>query len=408
MSESKNNWILRHKLSCHDIKTPCYVIDRKQFERNLFDIQNSFRNEWGDNLWIGYSIKTNHLPQLLEIAKNKGMLAEAVSDDEYYYAVEQGFDKRNIILNGPSKSEDCLICALESNSIVNIDNLEEVNVLVKRKDTLKNREIKVGLRANFDLEKLCGGETTTGKAGSRFGLCVENGEFEEAVNQLSALHVRICGLHLHFSTKTRSLKVFKILAEQICEIATKYGLLKNIEYLDIGGGYWGGRRVKDKPTMEEYSKVISRILKTKFDSRKVKLILEPGSALLSTIATYYTQVQNVRQIKSLSVVTVDGSLLHVNPLLNQRKLEYKIYASGEKNIFRQMVCGFTCLEKDRILQLDNVLELKKGDYVQIDYTGAYTMGFNNCFISLPPYIYMQENGKMISIRDKKRKLLLDI
>ncbi len=408
MGEKENNCTLKHKLNFQGIKTPCYVIDREQFDRNLFDIQSNFQREWGDNLGIGYSIKTNHLPQLLEIAKNKGMIAEAVSDEEYYYALEQGFDKRRIILNGPLKSEECLICALKNNSIVNIDNLEEIDMLIRRKDKLKNREIKVGLRVNFDLEKLCKGETATGEAGSRFGLCVENDEFEEAVNILSVLHIRICGLHLHFSTKTRSLKVFKILAEKICEISVKYRLLENIEYLDIGGGYWGGRTVKDRPTMEEYSKGISEILKKRFDSRKVKLVLEPGAALLSTIATYYTQVQNVRQIKNFSVVTVDGSLLHVNPLLNRRKLEYKIYASGKRSIPQQIVCGFTCLERDRILQLDNALELKKGDYVQIDYTGAYTMGFNNCFISSPPYIYMKEDEMAILIRDKKRKLMLDI
>ena len=109
-----------------------------------------------------------------------------------------------------------------------------------------------------------------------------------------------------------------------------------------------------------------------------------------------------------SYLTIDGSLLHINPFLVQREVDYKVYATGENKILKQVLCGATCLEKDRIVCLDNEKELKIGDYIQINYVGAYTMGFNNYFINCPPYIYLKENMEITLIRDKNRQLLFDI
>ena len=138
------------------------------------------------------------------------------------------------------------------------------------------------------------------------------------------------------------------------------------------------------------------------------IILEPGAALLATAITYYSKIKNIRKVKDVLYLTIDGSLLHINPFLVQREVDYKVYATGENKILKQVLCGATCLEKDRIVCLDNEKELKIGDYIQINYVGAYTMGFNNYFINCPPYIYLKENMEITLIRDKNRQLLFDI
>lgn len=392
------------------IHTPCYVINKSQFLNNLETIKGSFKSEWGENILLGYSIKTNHLSKLMEIAKSENMAAEAVSDDEYYYAVEQRYRKEKIIFNGPQKSEECLKDALKNSSIINIDNLEEIKMISKIwKETKEesNRAV-IGLRLNFDLEKECIGETTAGECGSRFGLSLENGEFETAIKNLQELGIRISGLHLHYSTRTRSLKVFEVLAKKACEVSKKYGLTHDIRYIDMGGGFWGGRALKGKPTMLEYSKVVCKGLMSEFNPDKVCLILEPGSSILATAVTFYSKVKNVRKVKNISIVTIDGSLLHFNPFLSIREPECKIYASGKQRIMKQIICGATCMENDRIIKIEDEVELKVGDYIQINNAGAYTVGFNNCFINLPPYVYLEDNRNLDLVRDKDRKLMFKI
>lgn len=392
----------------YKLYTPCYLIDKKQFLSNLHTIKENFQKEWSKNVLLGYSIKTNHLSMLIQLAQNEGMAAEVVSDDEYYYALKHGYNKKNIIFNGPQKSEQYLIDALKNKSIVNIDNLEEINIIKKRYNEIVKFNPKIGLRLNFDLEALCEKETTVGEIGSRFGLSIENGEFEQAVNDLLDLHIKISGLHLHYSTKTRSLNVFEKLAEKACEVSEQYDLIPNIRYIDIGGGFWGGRILEGKPTMGEYSRKISDTLKKCFNPDNVKLILEPGAALLATAVTYYSSIKNARRVKDMLYLTVDGSLLHINPFLIHRQVDYKIYASGENRVPKQTICGATCLEKDRIIYLENEKELRVGDYIQINHVGAYTMGFNNYFINTPPYIFLKEDMKVTLIRDKNKKLMFEI
>lgn len=409
MDNRKKIYFMKKKSEeCYKLCTPCYLIDKDQFLSNLFIIRNNFQKEWGKNVLLGYSIKTNHQSILMQLARREGMVAEAVSDDEYDYAIKLGYDKKQIIFNGPQKSSQYLIHALNNNSIVNIDNLEEINIIEQHYNEITQLHPRIGLRVNFDLESICEGETTAGLLGSRFGLNVENGEFETAINKLLDLRMKIKGIHLHYSTKTRSLKVFEKLAEKACDVSRKFNLISDIQYIDIGGGFWGGRVLEGKPLMEEYSKIISEVLKRYFDPKNVMIILEPGAALLATAISYYSKIKNIRKVKDVIYLTSDGSLLHINPFFIQREVDYKVYASGENRILKQIICGATCLEKDRIVCLENERELKTGDYIQINHVGAYTMGFNNCFINCPPYIYLKENKEIVLIRGKNRHLLFDI
>lgn len=406
--EKNINFMRKKSEEYYKLYTPCYLIDKEQFLSNLFIIRNNFQREWGKNILLGYSIKTNHQSILMQLARKEGMFAEAVSDDEYDYAIKLGYDKKEIIFNGPQKSDQYLIDALNNNSIVNIDNLEEINTIEQHYNEITQLYPRIGLRVNFDLESTCEGETTAGKLGSRFGLNIENGEFETAIRKLSNLQMKIRGIHLHYSTKTRSLNVFEKLAEKACDVSRKYDLISDIQYIDMGGGFWGGRILEGKPSMRDYSKKISGVLKRYFDPDNVMIILEPGAALLATAITYYSKIKNIRKVKDVLYLTIDGSLLHINPFLVQREVDYKVYATGENKILKQVLCGATCLEKDRIVCLDNEKELKIGDYIQINYVGAYTMGFNNYFINCPPYIYLKENMEITLIRDKNRQLLFDI
>ena len=54
-------------------------------------LKDSLEKSW-NNYRIGYSFKTNSLPWLVTFLKERGVLAEVVSDDEY--ALPGGWDLR--------------------------------------------------------------------------------------------------------------------------------------------------------------------------------------------------------------------------------------------------------------------------------------------------------------------------
>jgi len=381
--------VMKYTDILQQINTPCYVINDKKLTENWLDIYNNFNNCWNGNVILGYSVKTNHFPYMLKWAKDRDMMAEVVSADEYHYALENGFEAENIIFNGPQKAEDVLLLAIKENSIINLDNLDELDILEAHRKELSD-SCRIGIRVNFNLEEICKNETTAGSDVSRLGICVENGDFEAAVKRLHALHLKVNGLHMHYSTKSRSINVFEALAEKACKLSEQYNLVDEIIYIDIGGGFFGGRILAGKPTMEEYSDIITTTLKTVFSPDKVKLILEPGASLIATAIDYYCKVRNVREIRGCRVITVDGSTLHINPFMQTRVPEYEIFSSHEMVIGEQVVCGSTCMEMDRFYLRDKKNEILSDTKILFHCTGAYTMTHNSCFINTLPNIYVKK------------------
>jgi diaminopimelate decarboxylase len=381
----------------HGLETPCYVIDYQELDYNYNNLKAAFSKHWQGPLCIGYSVKTNHVKWILEYMKQKGALAEVVSNDEYLYAELLGYTPNDIIFNGPNKSEKMLEHAIKNGSIVNIDSFSELKKICLLKDI---NNIKVGLRVNFDLEIDCPGESAMGMEPSRFGFSIENGDFKQALEMCNEHNINVNGIHMHQSTKTRSVKVFQALAKKATECIREYGLKDSLAYLDIGGGFFGGRDMENKPTFEDYAKIIYEELNKAVDTNNTLLIIEPGASLISTPISYFTKVIDVKDVRGNRLVTVDGSLLHVNPFLVPRKPSYRIFSKHEKYYKRQTICGSTCMENDRLFFIEDSSELDEGDIIEIEKCGSYTMCYNSCFINLPPTIYVKKEGQYEIVRDK--------
>lgn len=381
------------------IKTPCYIINKKQLEENYSQIIEAFQKEWKGKLEIGYSVKTNSFPYLIEFAYKQNFYAEVVSIEEYDQVTRLGYSEERIIINGPVK-EAILVEAINKEAIINLDNLQEVNSLILNKH-LFEKEPKVGLRVNFDLESKCPEETVMGAEVSRFGICVENGDFFRAIKQLREAEIKIKGIHMHYSTKSRGLNIFRHIADEMVRLITQFDLGMHLEYVDIGGGFFGGRIQEGKPSMEQYAQCITSVLNKLESSNKLTLILEPGSAVLATAIDYLTSVVNIRDIRGNRVVTMDGSNMDINPFLFSREPQYDILAQSASLVEEQIICGNTCMENDRFLKLLNKTELNTKDRLLIHNAGAYTMCFNNNFIHFPPHVYLNNYEDLLLLRDSE-------
>ena len=107
--------------ACH----PCYIINDEEYTQNITRFRAEFESRWNGRVLFGYSVKTNNFPYMLRTALAHGFHAEVVSPDEYAFALRCGCREDNIIYNGPQK-RDTVVSACAAGSIVNLDNLEEV------------------------------------------------------------------------------------------------------------------------------------------------------------------------------------------------------------------------------------------------------------------------------------------
>lgn len=375
-----------------DLVTPSFILDEDEFEKNITNFYNVL-NKYFKNSVIGYSFKTNSLPRLLQLAKENGCWAEVVSGDEFHLAERIGFEPNRIIFNGPIKTKEDFYSAISNKSIVNIDSRQEIVYLKER----QTKEIAhIGIRVNFDLEAALPGQTSTGKLGGRFGFCYENGELHKVICELKAIsNVKISGLHMHISNASKSPEVYKMIAEKACTIAREEGLL--LDYIDFGGGYFGGG--DNGECYEKYVIAMNSILQN-YNMKDIRVIVEPGASVVATAFSYITSVKDVKQTNYGNFVVSDGSRLHIDPFMVKEQYKYSIITKSDELVDKQTICGYTCMEKDRIMTLTNKPKLEVGDKIEYSCVGSYTMCFNSLFISYLPVVYGKRAGEYVIVREK--------
>lgn len=374
--------------------TPYFLIDKQELDYWLDELKCSLKSSWG-NYRIGYSYKTNSLPWIIRHMREKGCYAEVVSGDEYLLAKEIGVEKTNIIYNGLAKSKDTFIEAIKGGAIVNIDAEYEIDWL----DELKGNGYGAGVRVNFDLEKMCPGQSQGGRDGSRFGFCYENGELKRAIDRIQSKGIAVTGLHLHKSSKTRMPEIYKAIAETAVDIADRYGL--NLKYVDIGGGFFGG--LENKPSFDEYFLMVAEILRKRFNPDETALIVEPGISLVGVPVDYVTTVLDVKRAAASTFIVTDGSRIHIDPLMTKQTYFSEIdrVNTGRREIVpRQIITGFTCMEKDRIFEVAESEEIKPGDRIIYKKTGGYTMCLSPLFIKWFPDVYVKDGNRISRVRDR--------
>ena len=373
------------------MKTPYYIIHKNALDDNFQKLQSALKKHWGNSI-IGYSYKTNALPWIAKHFDKLGCYAEVVSEDEYNLAKFLGVRQDRIIYNGPIKTKETFVDAIKNRCIVNVDSQRELDWITELDAPSK----RIGIRVNFDIERLCPGQSQCAEEGGRFGFCLENGEFAKVVDQLQKANVTISGIHLHTSSKSRDLDIYGAIALTACSIQEMFHF--DLDYIDVGGGFFGG--LPAKPQFEEYISLIGSILSNRFDKRRTKLIVEPGMAVIGAPISYVTTVIDVKNTEFNRFVVTDGSRTNIDPLMRKSSYYHSYVRRKEGQVLsKQVICGYTCMEHDRLFEAVNEPELLVGDEIIYDKVGAYTMCLTPLFICYFPDVYVEENGKFIKVRD---------
>lgn len=372
-------------------KTPYYVIDQKSLDDNFEKLERALKKHWS-NFIIGYSYKTNALPWIIRHFDRLGCYAEVVSEEEYRLAKLVGVKKGNLIYNGPIKTKETFLEAIRDGCIVNIDSEREIDWL----DELPRKNRVIGIRVNFDIERMCPGQSQCPEEGGRFGFCYENGEFSRAVTMLQEKGARVSGLHLHTSSKSRGLDIYRAIAMVACDIQKEFRL--DLDYVDVGGGFFGG--LPTKPQFDEYMALMADILSTQFDKGRTSLIIEPGMAVIGAPVRYVTTVIDVKDTQYNRFVVTDGSRTSIDPLMSKSSYFHSYERSADSSIVpKQIICGYTCMEHDRLFEAIEEPALLPGDRIIYDKVGAYTMCLTPLFIKYFPDVYVERDGVFIKVRE---------
>lgn len=383
-----------------EIDESCYIFNRNKFLSNCNSFYSAFSKRYS-KVNIAYSYKTNYLPSICKIIDSKGYFSEVVSEMELKLAYKLGVDPKNVIYNGPTKSKKSLIEALDLGTVVHVDNFEEFLFISNHVKNNINKNYKIGIRLNFSINH---------KENSRFGIDVNSNEINEIIKLLAVTaNLKVVGLHCHFPF--RDLNSFTYRIEGLINFYKK-NYFKEVEYLDIGGGFSSemSKDLKsqfnyDVPNFDDYAITICTPLNDFFKDYKNKpmLILEPGSALVANVLTFAAKVISIKKVGKKSIVHVDGSKYNFNANSKRHiNLPHLVYNLNKLSKNKKEVCdvaGFTCIETDYLLK--NVsINVNIGDFVIIENVGSYSFVMKPPFI-LPNYPIIEFNKKLKVLKEKE-------
>lgn len=126
-----------------------FIAHTNRFREKVAALRKAFSKHY-KNINLGFSYKTNHLPDLCRIAHQMGMYAELVFGSEYAIAQELSVPGSRMLFNGPTKFDAELRTAFTHGTPINIDRANEASQL-SRLEKEFFESIRVDLRCNLDL-----------------------------------------------------------------------------------------------------------------------------------------------------------------------------------------------------------------------------------------------------------------
>lgn len=357
-----------------------YVVDVVKFEQNYLDLLGEFKKHY-PNSNIGYSYKTNYMPDLCRRVLDLGGYAEVVSEMEFDFARRIGVPADRIIFNGPYKSERSFRGALIGGATVNLDSARDLGFLLKLADDKPHRTFSIALRCNFELSE---------GAVSRFGFDIDGDMFRNALKAIAdSRNVNLVGLHCHFPDRDKS--SYEVRVEKLLALADKVFGDVVPKFLNIGGGFFGEIPVSLKKafsikhvTFSEYAQVVASAMARRYGVEPgcPELLLEPGTAIVANTMRFVCRVADVKTVRGKTFATVAGSIFNISPVARNLSLPQRVIArsgDAQSDARRFDIVGFTCIEGD-VMSRDVSGDVSVGDFIEYSNVGSYSI------VMKPPFI----------------------
>lgn len=382
------------------IPTPFYVFDLDRFDAK----HRMLREEFGAHfprLEIGYSYKTNWLPAFCRRAHELGAFAEVVSRLEFDLAMRLGVPAGRVIYNGPAKRRADIELALKAGARLHLDSLEEVRNAERFARTC-GAPLRVGLRIALGDP----GEV------SRFGLSIADGELAHACTVLSRAGLRVCGLHVHASGRSRDLAGFRARARTLSAAALEVGI-DELEWIDLGGGL--GFAPSDMPGLSypgfgEVAGALHAELAGAMGSALAGLdvFIEPGIAWVGDCAEIHARVEALKRRNGREIAVLDVGIHDVKPSRHPHNHPAAAFDSQRRPLGGARRCydlaGYTCMEDDWVARDQELPELEPGCVLRIGNVGAYTFVFKPRFIRASPAMFVRRAGRLRLVRPAEELL----
>lgn len=383
--------------------TPLYVYDIRRIEERVRAFQEAFA---GVDHLIAYSVKANGNLSVLRRLGLLGCGADVTSRGELFRAIRAGITPERIVFAGVGKIPEEIAMGLEEDILAfNVESRGELERLDEMAARL-GRTARFAIRVNPDVLAPTPHEyTRTGHAASKFGVpWEETRELYRWAETRRSLHP--VGIDMHIGSQIVEPEPYARALSRVLELAEELrtgGV--DLDYVDMGGGF--GIRYDEEPGMDVEdlaSEIVPRV-----SSAGLRLLIEPGRALVGDAGVLLTRVQYVKRSGGKTFVVVDGGmseLIRPSHYGGYHAVEPVRTVAGRPEESVDVV-GPICetgdfLARDRLLAVPS-----PGDLLAVRTVGAYGFAMaSNYNGRLRPAEAMVEGAEATLIR--RRETLADL
>ncbi len=380
--------------------TPTYVYSKEALTSAFKRFSAGF--EGTDHL-VCFAVKSNPSLAILSLFAKLGAGFDIVSGGELARVIAAGGDTSKVVFSGVGKTEAEMRSALEAGIFCfNVESASELDRLNRVAGSM-NKIAPVSLRVNPNVDAKTHPYISTGLKNNKFGVAYEDALnlYQQAANMPN---IEIHGVDCHIGSQLTELSPFLDALDRVLALVDQLEAAGiPIRHIDAGGGIGICYVDETPPDFAEYAQA----MRQKMAGRKVKLVFEPGRALVGNAGALLTKVEYLKHTEAKNFAIVDAAM---NDLMRPALYDayHDIVAVKPANVEAQVyeVVGPVC-ESGDFLGHDRKLALAQDDLLAVLSAGAYGMSMSSNYNTRPRAAEVMVDGdKVYEIR--KREQIADL
>lgn len=396
-----NQQLYAEKVAVNDIVkefgSPCYIYSRATLERHWHAFNDAFDSY--PHL-ICYAVKANSNLAVLNLLARLNSGFDVVSVGELERVIAAGGDPHQVVFSGVGKQSEEIVRALELGIYCfNVESAAELFRIQEISQRL-GKKAPISLRINPDIQANTHPYIATGLKENKFGINIHLAE--ELYYQARDLsHLEIIGVDCHIGSQLTELSPFLAALDRLLELVDRLKQRDiHIQHLDLGGGL-GVRYQQETPPLPHD---LAHAVKERLAERSLKVILEPGRAIMANAGILVTRVEYLKENEGKHFAIVDAGMNDLlRPALYQAWQEIVPVTLPDKleKIQTYDIVGPVCETSD-FLGKDRLLALQSGDLLAIRGAGAYGFSMSSNYNTRPRVAeVMVDYDKMHLIRERE-------
>lgn len=360
------------------------------------------------NFRVNYSTKANSSLALLQIVREEGLCADAMSPGEIHVLMKAGFTPEEIFYVGNNVSVDEMNFAIERGITVSVDSLSQLEMLGKR-----HPGAKVAVRLNPGVGAGHHEKVVTAGKKTKFGINLD--KVDEALSIAIRYGLTIVGVNQHIGSLFMEGEAYAEAVSVALEAARKFS---ELTFVDLGGGFGIPYHKHDDEArldLRDLGKRIRQLIIKWDDSygREITFVIEPGRYIAAECGALLGTVHSMKDNDGARYAGTDlGMNVLIRPELYGSHHDIEVYRQGRQVVDGPTetvnVVGNICETGDYIAKKRKLPVMREGDIVAVLDAGAYgyTMSSNYNNRLRPAEVLVGKDGSHRLIR--RRETLDDL